>query len=186
MENWGAIFYFERDLLIDPRISTDADKQDVYITVAHEMAHQWFGDLVTMGWWDDLWLNEGFASWMELKATDHFHPEWKVWLQALGEKQAAMQQDARDGTHPIVTPIRDVLQAAGAFDNITYQKGAAVIRMLEAYLGEAPSATACAATCATTPTATPSPTICGARWTRARRGRSPTSPTTSPCRPACR
>ncbi len=138
MENWGAIFYFERDLLIDPRISTDADKQGVYITVAHEMAHQWFGDLVTMAWWDDLWLNEGFASWMELKVTDHFHPEWKVWLQALGEKQAAMQEDAKDGTHPIVTPILDVLQAAGAFDNITYLKGAAVIRMLEAYQGEAP------------------------------------------------
>ncbi|MEO7026473.1 MAG: M1 family metallopeptidase [Caulobacteraceae bacterium] len=137
MENWGAIFYFERDLLIDPRISTQADKQGVYITVAHEMAHQWFGDLVTMAWWDDLWLNEGFASWMELKVTDNFHPEWKVWLQSLGEKQAAMQEDARDGTHPIITPIRDVNQAAGAFDDITYLKGAAVIRMLESYMGEA-------------------------------------------------
>ncbi len=136
MENWGAIFYFDRDLLIDPRVSTQGDKQGVYITVAHEMAHQWFGDLVTMAWWDDLWLNEGFASWMQLKVTDHFHPEWKVWLQALGEKQFAMQTDARDGTHPIVTTIDDVLQAAGAFDDITYVKGAAVIRTLESYLGE--------------------------------------------------
>ena len=136
MENWGAIFYFERDLLINPRISTERDRQGVYLVIAHEMAHQWFGDLVTMAWWDDLWLNEGFASWMENKVTDHFHPEWKIWLQALRDKQAAMQEDARDGTHPIVTPINDVLQASSAFDSITYSKGAAVIRMLESYLGE--------------------------------------------------
>ena len=136
MENWGAIFYFERDLLIDARVSTAGDKQRVYLVVAHEMAHQWFGDLVTMAWWDDLWLNEGFASWMENKVTDHFHPDWKVWLQSAQEKQAAMQEDARDGTHPIVTPIDDVLQASGAFDSITYLKGAAVIRTLESYLGE--------------------------------------------------
>ncbi len=136
MENWGAIFCFERDLLIDPRISTERDKQGVYIVIAHEMAHQWFGDLVTMAWWDDLWLNEGFASWMENKVTDHFHPEWKVGLQALRDKQNAMQEDARDGTHPIITPINDVLQASSAFDSITYSKGAAVIRMLESYMGE--------------------------------------------------
>ena len=136
MENWGAIFYFERDLLIDARLATAGDKQRVYIVVAHEMAHQWFGDLVTMAWWDDLWLNEGFASWMENKVTDHFHPDWKVWLQSAEETQAAMQEDARDGTHPIVTPIDDVLQASSAFDSITYLKGAAVIRMLESYVGE--------------------------------------------------
>jgi aminopeptidase N len=136
MENWGAIFYFERDLLIDPRVSTESDRQNVYITVAHEMAHQWFGDLVTMAWWDDLWLNEGFASWMENKVTEHFHPEWHVWLQFLGVKQQVMQEDALDGTHAIITPILDVQQASGAFDDITYQKGAAVIRMLESYLGE--------------------------------------------------
>ena len=136
MENWGAIFYFERDLLIDPRISTQQDRRGVYITVAHEMAHQWFGDLVTMEWWDGIWLNEGFASWMELKATDHFHPEWKVWLDALNSKEGAMQIDARAGTHPIITPIHDVLQANEAFDTITYQKGQAVIRMLETYMGE--------------------------------------------------
>jgi len=136
MENWGAIFYFERDLLIDPRIATEDDRQNVYIVVAHEMAHQWFGDLVTMGWWDDLWLNEGFASWMENKVADHFHPEWKVWLQQLNSKQRAMGVDAKDGTHPVITPIDDVLQASGAFDDITYDKGASVIRMLEAYTGE--------------------------------------------------
>ena len=136
MENWGAIFFFESDVLVDPRVSTEADRQDVYVTVAHEMAHQWFGDLVTMAWWDDLWLNEGFASWMENKSTDQFHPEWKLWLQELGEKEGAMQVDARSGTHPIITPIDDVLQANEAFDTITYSKGAAVIRMFEAYVGE--------------------------------------------------
>jgi len=136
MENWGAIFYFERVLLFDPKFSTEQDKQRIYSTVAHEIAHQWFGDLVTMAWWDDLWLNEGFATWMQRKVTDHFHPEWNVWLQSLGTRQAAMQLDARGGTHPVITPINDVFQASGAFDSITYQKGQAVIRMLEAYVGE--------------------------------------------------
>ncbi len=136
MENWGAIFYFERDLLVDPGISTEADRRRVYTTVAHEMAHQWFGDLVTMEWWDDIWLNEGFASWMEYKATDHFHPEWHMWLQALNSKEGAMRVDARNGTHPIIQPIRDVLQANEAFDSITYSKGQAVIRMLEDYVGQ--------------------------------------------------
>ena len=135
MENWGAIFFFESDVLVDSHVSTESDRQDVYVTVAHEMAHQWFGDLVTMAWWDDLWLNEGFASWMENKATDQFHPEWKLWLQELGEKEGAMQVDARAGTHPIIEPIDDVLQANEAFDTITYSKGAAVIRMFEAYVG---------------------------------------------------
>ena len=135
MENWGAIFYFERDVEIDAKLSTERDRRGVYVVIAHEMAHQWFGDLVTMDWWDDLWLNEGFASWMELKATDHFHPEWKIWLDALSAKEGAMRVDARAGTHPIVTPIRDVLQANQAFDTITYSKGMSVIRMLENYVG---------------------------------------------------
>ena len=135
MENWGAIFFFERALLIDPRISTQDDRRRVYYVIAHEMSHQWFGDLVTMDWWDDIWLNEGFASWMEVKATDHFHPEWKPWLDSMDAKQAAMSLDSRRGTHPIITPIRDVLQANQAFDDITYDKGEAVIRMLEAYVG---------------------------------------------------
>ncbi|HWJ04433.1 MAG TPA: M1 family metallopeptidase [Steroidobacteraceae bacterium] len=137
MENWGAIFYFERYLLVDSRLSTQLDRQYVFGVIAHEVAHQWFGNLVTMQWWDDLWLNEGFASWMAYKAGDHFHPEWKWWLQLLPEKQAVMQRDARDGTHPVVTPIEDATQAASAFDDISYVKGAAVIRALEFHIGEA-------------------------------------------------
>jgi aminopeptidase N len=136
MENWGAIFYFEHDLLVDPRVSTAEDTQSVYVVVAHEMAHQWFGDLVTMAWWDDLWLNEGFASWMENRVTQHFHPEWKIWLQEQARVQATMDQDEREGTHPIIAPIHDVFQASEAFDSITYIKGEAVIRMLEAYAGQ--------------------------------------------------
>ena len=132
-----AIFYFERDILIDPDRSTDADKQRVYTVVAHEMAHQWFGDLVTMDWWNNLWLNEGFATWMETKATSQFHPEWNLNLQDIGSSQSAMRADSKAGSsHPIIQPIRDVLQANEAFDGaITYDKGGAVIRMLEAYVG---------------------------------------------------
>jgi len=135
MENWGAIFYFDYALLVDSKLTTESDKQGIYVDIAHEMAHQWFGDLVTMAWWDDLWLNEGFASWMENKATDRFHPEWKIWLQTKAGEQAAMSTDAKAGSHPVITPIHDVFAAANAFDGITYQKGHAVIHMLEDYVG---------------------------------------------------
>jgi aminopeptidase N len=136
MENWGAIYYFDYALLVDPQTTTESDKQNIYVDIAHEMAHQWFGDLVTMAWWDDLWLNEGFASWMENKATDHFHPEWKIWLKTKAGEQAAMRIDAKAGTHPVITPIKDVFAAADAFDGITYEKGHSVIHMLETYVGE--------------------------------------------------
>ena len=136
MENWGAMFFFERAILTDVHLSTQSDRQNVAVTIAHEMAHQWFGDLVTMAWWDDLWLNEGFASWMEVKATDHFYPQWRLWLQTQSSVDQAMRIDAGKGTHPIITPIKDVQQANAVFDDITYLKGAAVIRMLEAYVGE--------------------------------------------------
>jgi aminopeptidase N len=136
MENWGAILFSDRDLLLDPRVSTTSDRQRVYEVIADEMAELWFGGLVTMAWWDDLWLNEGFATWMAHKAIDRFHPEWKVWLQREPDLRAAMIDDASAGTHPIVAPIRDVHEAESAFDAITVLKGAAVIRMVEAYVGE--------------------------------------------------
>lgn len=135
MENWGAIFYFEYALLDDPAISTQKDRENIYTTVAHEMAHQWFGDLVTMSWWDDLWLNEGFASWMEGRATEHFHPEWNSHLGAIAGREYAMGLDSLATTHPVVQHVETVDQASQAFDAITYQKGEAVIRMLEAYVG---------------------------------------------------
>jgi len=136
MENWGAIFTFEYALLLDPKISTQHDRQEVFATAAHEMAHQWFGDLVTMRWWDDLWLNEGFASWMESRMTARAHPEWKTNLDAVRSRDAAMGRDSVAATHPVVQHIETVEQASQAFDVITYQKGEAVIRMLEAYVGE--------------------------------------------------
>ena len=139
MENWGAILYFERRILIDPAISTESDRQQAYATIAHEIAHQWFGNIVTMRWWDDLWLNEGFASWMEGKASTHFHPEWNVWAQTVGgSKESGLGLDARSTTHPIIQTIETVDQMNQAFDAITYQKGEAVIRMLEESIGEAP------------------------------------------------
>ena len=136
MENWGAIFYFEYALLMDPKISTQRDAQNIYTTVAHETAHQWFGNLVTMAWWDDLWLNEGFASWMEGRATEKFHPEWNAALAAVGGREYAMSLDGLVTTHPVVQHVETVEQASQAFDAITYQKGEAVIRMLEGYVGE--------------------------------------------------
>jgi aminopeptidase N len=137
MENWGAILYFERRVLIDPALATESQRQDVYITVAHEIAHQWFGNLVTMAWWEDLWLNEGFASWMESKVTNALNPGWQIRAQTVGGgRQGAMNLDARATTHPIVQKIETVDQISQAFDTITYQKGEAVIRMLEATIGE--------------------------------------------------
>lgn len=139
MENWGAILYFERRVLIDPAVSTESDRQQAYATIAHEIAHQWFGNIVTMRWWDDLWLNEGFASWMEGKASTHFHPEWEVWAQTVGgSKESGLSLDARATTHPIIQKIETVDQMNQAFDSITYQKGEAVIRMLEESIGEDP------------------------------------------------
>jgi aminopeptidase N len=136
MENWGAIFTFERILLLDPSIATEQDRQSVFEVAAHEMAHQWFGDLVTMSWWDDLWLNEGFASWMSTHSTARLHPEWKPALDAVGSRDRAMARDAIATTHPVVQHIETVEQASQAFDAITYSKGQAVIRMLEGFVGE--------------------------------------------------
>jgi aminopeptidase N len=136
MENWGAILYFDQYLLTDEG-SSEAERQTVFGFVAHEIAHQWFGNLVTMMWWDDLWLNEGFASWMAAKATEAVHPDWNPWLAQLTDgTSTAMAIDARAGTHPVVQTVNTLDEANLAFDTITYEKGLAVIRMLEAYVGE--------------------------------------------------
>src|SRR5947209_1997763 len=135
MENWGAIFTFERSLLNDPAITSEADRQRVFGTEAHEMAHQWFGDLVTMGWWGDIWLNEGFASWMASKASEHFHPDWSADIDRVGAREAAMGQDSFRSTHAIVQDVRTVEQANQAFDTISYSKGESVLSMLETSAG---------------------------------------------------
>ena len=136
MENWGAIFTFERALLVDPRFTSEETKRTIYEIVAHEMAHQWFGDLVTMAWWDDLWLNEGFASWMATKVTDKLNPDWEMLLTRVDGRERAMGLDALATTHPVVQKINTVEEVNQAFDAITYQKGEAVITMLEGYAGE--------------------------------------------------
>lgn len=135
MENWGAIFFSQDDLLFDPVASTERERQRAFQIISHEMSHQWFGDLVTMAWWDNLWLNEGFACWMQTHAADALHPEWHTGLQAEGIFEAGKRQDAQVTTHPVLQPIASAEQAIQAFDDITYNKGAAVITMLEAYVG---------------------------------------------------
>ena len=146
MENWGGITYYETALLFDPSNSSAATKQRVYEVIAHEVAHQWFGDLVTMAWWDNLWLNEGFASWMGTKCTARFNPQWEVWLEkSLPRdparrtgivKEQAMEGDARATTHPIQQKVETEAEANNAFDDITYKKGQSFLRMLESFLGE--------------------------------------------------
>ena len=136
MENWGAIYSFERILLIDPTISTQADRQRVFAIAAHEIAHQWFGNLVTMRWWDDIWLNEGFATWMASRTIAKLHPEWRTWAAGARRRDEAMAQDAFAATHAIVQHVETVEQVSQAFDSITYSKGAAVIAMLENYVGD--------------------------------------------------
>ena len=136
MENWGAITYNDQTLLLSST-STAADRQLVYGIQAHEMAHQWNGDLVTMGWWDDLWLNESFASWRAAKEVDQRNPSWHWWDNEDRSKESAMSADARINSHAIEQHVTDELQATNAFDpQITYNKGQAVLRMLEAYLGD--------------------------------------------------
>jgi hypothetical protein len=136
MENWGGITYNESMLLFDPQTSSQQTRRDIFVTVSHEMAHQWFGNLVTMAWWDNLWLNEGFASWMENKATDHFNPDWEMWLTAGLEKSGVMNEDARKTTHAIQSSVENESEADDVFDNITYVKGQAFLQMLENFLGQ--------------------------------------------------
>jgi len=136
MENWGAIYSFERILLVDPTISTQADRQRVFAIAAHEIAHQWFGNLVTMRWWDDIWLNEGFATWIASRTIAKLQPEWRSWAVGARRRDEAMAQDAFASTHAIVQHVETVDQVSEAFDSITYSKGAAVIAMLENYVGD--------------------------------------------------
>lgn len=136
MENWGCITYREHALLVDPENTTLSTKQWVAMVVAHELAHQWFGNLVTMRWWTDLWLNEGFASWIEYLAIDNMFPDWNMWTQFMvDEQQQALKLDALEHTHPIEVPVHHPDEIRSIFDAISYSKGASVIHMLHEYLG---------------------------------------------------
>jgi aminopeptidase N len=135
MENWGAITYNDQTLLLTPTSTID-NRQMVFSISAHEMAHQWNGDLVTMGWWDDIWLNESFASFGAAKETDKRNPTWRIREQEDAGKEAAMRVDARVGSQAIHNPVIDELAPQnGADPLIIYNKGQAVLRMLEAYIG---------------------------------------------------
>jgi aminopeptidase N len=136
MENWGAILTFERYLLLDPKNTSPATQQYLEVVAAHEVAHQWFGNIVTMSWWNDLWLNEGFASWMETKATERFRPDWHMDVGRVNGREGAMALDSLASTHPIVLEVASAKTADQAFDAIAYSKGEAVITMLEAFAGE--------------------------------------------------
>ena len=136
MENLGAITFRETALLVDREKATRAELERVADVVAHENAHMWFGDLVTMKWWNGLWLNEAFATFMEMLAVDAWKPEWRRWDSFTVSRAAAMQVDGLKSTRPIEFPVERPEEAAGMFDVLTYEKGASVLRMLEQYLGD--------------------------------------------------
>lgn len=136
MENWGLVTYRTTALLLDSSQSSIKAKQRVAYVVAHELAHQWFGNLVTMDWWSDLWLNEGFATWVGWLATDKLFPKWQVWVDFVAsDLQNALGLDSLRSSHPIEVPVRDGGAISQIFDAISYSKGASVIRMLQAYIG---------------------------------------------------
>lgn len=124
-------------ILYDEKKSDVKFKNRIAYVVAHELAHQWFGNLVTMDWWDELWLNEGFATWVGWLATDKLHPDWNVWPQFVSEgMQTAFSLDALRSSHPIEVPVKDALDVDQIFDAISYLKGSSVIRMLATHLGQ--------------------------------------------------
>src|SRR5438552_1906068 len=136
MENAACITYREVALLLDPKTAPLNVQKRVAEVITHELSHQWFGNLVTMVWWDDLWLNEAFATWMAYKIVDQWRPQWRVWLEFGGGKGAALHLDALRSSHPIRAEIHNAEEAGESFDAITYEKGGAILRMIEAYLGE--------------------------------------------------
>lgn len=134
MENAGAVFFRETLLLLDPSTSSIDEKKRVAEVICHELAHMWYGNLVTMSWWDDLWLNEAFATWMAFKIVDRWKPEWRMWHDFQHYRSAALITDALRTSHPIYTKVKTPEEATENFDVITYEKGASVVRMLEVYL----------------------------------------------------
>ena len=139
MENWGAITYRENALLVDPDSSSAVTRQTVASIISHEMAHQWFGNLVTMAWWDALWLNESFASWMGDKAVDSLFPEWDTWTAFVSQDtNRGLGLDGLKNSHPIQQEVSNPAEIGQLFDAISYSKGGSVLRMLENFLGPDP------------------------------------------------
>ncbi|MEW6683613.1 MAG: M1 family metallopeptidase [Nitrospirota bacterium] len=136
MENWGAIFFRDSRLLVDPRRASTATQRVVANVIVHEIVHQWFGNLVTMAWWDDLWLNEAFATWLACKIVDQWRPGWRSWEEFELEKQVPLALDSLDSSRPIVAAVASSAEIEAMFDPLTYEKGAAVLQMFEQFLGE--------------------------------------------------
>lgn len=137
MENWGLVTYRVVDLLLDEKTSGAATKERVAEVVQHELAHQWFGNLVTMDWWDGLWLNEGFATWASWYSCNVFFPEWKVWESYVTDTlQGALSLDSLRSSHPIEVPVKRADEINQIFDAISYSKGSCVLRMISTYIGE--------------------------------------------------
>lgn len=137
MENWGLVTYRVVDLLFDEKTSGASTKQRVAEVVQHELAHQWFGNLVTMDFWDGLWLNEGFATWMSWYSCNAFYPEWKVWEGYVTDNlQSALSLDSLRSSHPIEVPVKRADEINQIFDAISYSKGSCVLRMISKYMGE--------------------------------------------------
>jgi len=136
MENAGAIFYRQNLLLCNEKKTSFSAKKRIAEVIAHEIAHQWFGNRVTMAWWDDLWLNEAFATWIAYKAIDAYAPDWCMWDDFNHGKEDALIADALNATHPVFCEVKNPAQVTELFDVITYEKGGAILRMFEQYLGE--------------------------------------------------
>jgi len=135
MENLGCVTFRETLLLVDPATASTTELQDVAMVVAHELAHMWFGDLVTMAWWEGIWLNEAFATFLQYTCAGAFRPEWQLWIRFNAEREIGLTIDGLHSTRPIEFPVHSPADAMVMFDPITYQKGGSVLRMLEQYLG---------------------------------------------------
>lgn len=138
MENLGCITFRESLLLVDPATSTQAEQELVADVVSHELAHMWFGDLVTMSWWNGIWLNEAFATFMEVLACDAYRPDWHKWTTFSLDRTAAFETDALASTRPVEYEVRSPEDTEGMFDVLTYQKGGSLLRMLQQFIGEEP------------------------------------------------
>ena len=136
MENWGGMMFTDSTVEYNPKLQSAAQKRQIFDIIAHETSHQWNGDLVTMAWWDSLWLNEGFATWMEAKSTAELNPTWNWWLGFDNATDGSLVADSRRNTTKIQVPVHNETEADTVFDpEIAYQKAGAFLRMMEAYLG---------------------------------------------------
>ncbi len=135
MENLGCITFRDTALLVDPAQAARTELERVADVVSHELAHMWFGDLVTMGWWEGIWLNEAFATFMEMLCVDAFRPSWDRWAGFAPSREAALAVDGVHSTRPIEYPVGPPKEAEGMFDLLTYEKGCGVLRMLEQHIG---------------------------------------------------